>query len=85
MLVPQLEIQPFVPGAAVPGLPVDVLVQKSGVVPHCNCGQSGSSYCGYSCAWRSLTCPQTLQQAFRGHGFKVERSVPAAGSAVPGT
>src|SRR3954468_8490755 len=32
--VPQLEMQPFVPGAAVPGAPVLELVQKSDVVPH---------------------------------------------------
>lgn len=34
MLVPQLEMQPLVPGAAVPGAPVLVLVQNSAVVPH---------------------------------------------------
>jgi hypothetical protein len=34
ILVPQLEIQPLVPGAAVPGAPVPDGVQKSVVVPH---------------------------------------------------
>jgi hypothetical protein len=36
MSVPQLEIHPFSPGAAVPGAPVDELegLQKSPVVPH---------------------------------------------------
>ncbi len=33
--VPQFEMHPLVPGAAVPGAPVVVLVQKSAVVPHC--------------------------------------------------
>jgi hypothetical protein len=39
MLVPQLEIQPFSPGADVPGAPVDELemVQKSLLIPHWPC------------------------------------------------
>ena len=37
MLVPQFEMQPFSPGADVPGAPVDDLesVQNSAVMPHC--------------------------------------------------
>lgn len=36
MVVPQLEMQPFCPGAAVPGAPVEELlgVQYSAVTPH---------------------------------------------------
>jgi len=34
MAVPQLEMQPLVPGAAVPGAPVRVSTQNSVVVPH---------------------------------------------------
>lgn len=36
--VPQLDIHPLVPSAAVPGAPVGdfVIVQNSAVIPHCS-------------------------------------------------
>jgi len=42
MLVPQLDIHPFVPSAAVPGAPVgdSVIVQNSAVIPHYSGSQS---------------------------------------------
>lgn len=66
MSMPQLAIQPFDPGVAVPGPPpgTGLGMQKFSSIPH---------------------CPQTLQQALRGHGLRVARSFMLAGLRVPGT
>jgi hypothetical protein len=72
--VPQLEIQPFDPDAAVPGAPVVELdgVQKSGVIPHC---PQISHYQKEMSI--SLPVPHVIADwvrhthAFSGHGFKL--------------
>jgi hypothetical protein len=84
MSVPQLEIQPFWPGADVPGAPVDdcEMVQKSLLIPH----WPYLFYMGdrLAVAKRKLGRGTHTQQALRGQGFRLASVIPGPGWVLPG-
>lgn len=82
--VPQLEIQPFSPGADVPGAPVDdcEIVQKSLLIPHWPClfYKRLISYCKAQIGKQGAH----TQQALSGQGFRLASVIAGPGCEVPG-